>query len=266
MRKTTTRALRVTHPTPETLVPFALGAPDPATAQHVAACPACSAEVDRLREATALLRTPAILETQVETTQCLDESTIANFVEGALAPEAQAPVIEHLLTCARCRATVRSAGRLLVVGGVAMEAGGATPLRRGRRWSRWWVPLGVAAAATAILVLRPRSEPHDTSGLREPPLTSTEAPSPIAPRASVASADRLVWSSVPKVDLYRVRLYDGGGSLLWKIETADTSATLPDSVLLSPNRPYFWRVEAQTESNRWAASDLVEFRFTVRRQ
>ena len=85
MRKTTTRALRVTHPTPETLVPFALGAPDPATAQHVAACPACSAEVDRLREATALLRTPAILETQVETTQCLDESTIANFVEGALA-------------------------------------------------------------------------------------------------------------------------------------------------------------------------------------
>ena len=123
----------------------------------------------------------------------------------------------------------------------------------------------MAAAATVLLVLRPGTEQRETSGLREPPLTSTVAPSPVAPRASVASVDRLVWSSVPKVDLYRVRLYDGGGSLVWKTETADTSAALPDSVLLSPNRPYFWRVEAQTESNRWAASDLVEFRVTARR-
>jgi hypothetical protein len=71
--------------------------------------------------------------------------------------------------------------------------------------------------------------------------------------------DRLIWSSVPGAERYRLRLYDREGSVLWTIETADTSVALPDSVRLRPRVPYFWRVEAQAEWMRWAASDLVSF-------
>ncbi len=93
-------------------------------------------------------------------------------------------------------------------------------------------------------------------------MTSAAAPVPIAPRAVVAEVGRLIWSSVPKADLYRVRVYDGDGTVVWRLETVDTTAALPTTVLLSPEHAYFWRVEAQVESNRWAASDLVEFRLT----
>jgi hypothetical protein len=54
-------------------------------------------------------------------------------------------------------------------------------------------------------------------------------------------------------------LYDREGSVLWTVETADTSVALLDSVRLRPRVPYFWRVEAQAEWMRWAASDLVSF-------
>jgi hypothetical protein len=56
-----------------------------------------------------------------------------------------------------------------------------------------------------------------------------------------------------------LRLYDREGSTVWTVETGDTSVALPDSVRLQPRVPYFWRVEAQAEWMRWAASDLVSF-------
>lgn len=248
------RGWRLTCPTPESLVPHALGADGETIARHVAGCPTCRAEVEQLREAAGLLRMPASLERQIETPECLDELTIADFVDGHLTPEARAPVVAHLLTCARCRSVVRATGDLLADAALAPEAG--------RRAHRWRVPLGIAAAAALLLALWPRNgdERGSAPGLREPPLTSTVAPSLIAPRAAVTRVDALVWSSVPRVERYRLRLYDGEGSVLWTAETADTSVALPDSVVLSPGATYFWKVDAQTEWRRWAASDLVEFR------
>jgi hypothetical protein len=123
------------------------------------------------------------------------------------------------------------------------------------------MPVGLAAAATIALLLVPRGiDDGSTPGLREPTLTRTVAPRPISPRATVTRVDRLVWSSVPHAERYRLRLYDDQGSVVWRFETTDTFALFPDSVGLSPRGQYFWRVEAQTEWQRWAASDLVEFR------
>ena len=238
----------MTHPTPESLIPFALGTDDPATARHVEACATCQAEVERLQEGAGLLRGSASLERRIETPDCLDELVVADFVEGRLSPESRVPVVAHLLTCARCRSVVKATA--------------AAPTASERRWPRWSLPLGLAAAAALVLLLLPRGGgDNSTPGLREPTVTSTVAPVPIspAPGASVAQVDRLVWSSVPGADRYRLRLYDREGSTLWTVETADTSVGLPASVNLLPRVPYFWRVEAQAEWMRWAASDLVPF-------
>ena len=254
MREAIARARHLTCPAPESLVPFALGGGDHTIAQHVERCPTCRAEVERLREAADSLRMAASADRRIETPDCLEENAIADFVEGRLAPEARTPVVAHLLTCARCRSLVRATGRLLADPAL-------TPDVR-RPWRRWSVPLGLAAAAALVLAFWPSSGDHRSPPpeLREPPLTSTLAPSPIAPRASVGQVDRLVWSSVPHAERYRVRLYDSAGSAVWTVETADTSVALPDSVGLTPRATYFWKVEAQTEWRRWAASDLVEFR------
>src|SRR5712692_9448870 len=198
MYEATLRRGRVIHPAPETLVPLALGAADPTTARHVEGCATCRAEFARLREAAEVLRGPASLEHWIETPECLEELTIADFVDGRLTPEARAPVVAHLLTCARCRSVVRATGQLLADVAVAPEVRG--------RWRRWSLPLGLAAAAALLLFLWPRSiDDHgSTSGLREPTLTSTVAPVPITPRpgASVVQVDRLVWSSAPRAERY----------------------------------------------------------------
>jgi len=248
------RRRRVTHPAPEFLVPYALGAEDPATERHVADCATCRTEIERIQEAAGLLRGSVSLERRSETPACPDELVIADFVEGRLGPETRAPVVAHLLTCARCRSVVKATGRLAAETAVAVQA---PP----RSWRRWSVPLGAAAAAALLLLLVPRrGDDGSTPGLREPPLTNTVAPAPIAPRATVTRLDRFVWSSVPHAERYRLRLYDGAGTVAWRTETTDTFTVLPDSVALSPGVSYFWRVEGETEWRRWAASDLIEFR------
>ncbi len=246
-------------PPSEALVPYALGRRDPDAARHVAECPGCRAEVERLQEAAGLLWTPALLERRSETPDCLDEIAIADFVEGRLVLEARAHAVAHLLICGRCRASVRATGHLLADPTVATELGAVARGTRG--WRRWWVPVGLAAAATLLVVLRPWDVGREPA-LRDVPITSSVVPMPLAPRAAVFQVNQLIWSSVPKADLYRVRVYDGVGSVVWKTETADTTAMLPVTVVLSANRAYYWRVEAQAEANRWTASGLVEFHLT----
>ena len=243
----------VTCPAPEALVPLALGADDPLIARHVAGCPDCQLEMRRMRDSVAMLQGAAALERSEETPGCLDEAAVADFVEGRLDPEARRPIVSHLLTCARCRSVVRATGRLLADAGVATEI-------RPRRWRRWLLPLGLAAAAAVVLLIWPRTEETGLSPTPRGPAPGPSAgPALIAPRTSVERLDRFVWSSMPRVDRYRLRLYDAEGSLLWMIETADTIVALPDSVVLSPRGTYFWKVEAEIEWQRWAASDLVQF-------
>jgi len=254
------RRMTAPHPAPELLVPYALGAHDPATARHVEDCAICRAEVEALQEAGGLLRGTGVLDRRTETPECPDEFVIAEFVDGRLAPKGRAPVVAHLLTCARCRALVKAASDL--------AAHEVTPVGQAqRRRLRWTLPVGLAAAAVLVLLLLPRGHDDSLPGLREPTVTSTIAPSPItpAPGASVARVDSLVWSNVPGAERYRVRLYDREGSVLWSVETTDTSAALPDSLGLQLRVPYFWRIEAQAEWMRWTASDLVSFRITGRR-
>src|SRR5439155_1964443 len=97
MRRAMLRSGRVTHPAPESLIPYALSAGDPATARHVEGCPTCRAEVARFREAAGSLRASVSLERRTETAACLDELTIADFVMGRLGPETRGPVVSHLL-------------------------------------------------------------------------------------------------------------------------------------------------------------------------
>ena len=251
----------MTHPTPESLIPHALGGGDPATARHVEGCSTCRAEVARLRDAVGPLRASVSLERRSETAACLDELTIADLVVGRLGPETRGPVVAHLLSCARCRSVVQAAGRLLADAALAPELSGAARAATGRRWRRWSWPLGLAAAAALVLLLVPRhGDDGGAPGLRDTTQASAGAPVPIAPRGPVTRVERLIWSRVPRVERYRSRLYDNEGGVLWTAETADTAVALPASVVLAPRVTYFWKVEAQTEWRRWAASDLVEFR------
>jgi len=177
----------------------------------------------------------------------LDQDEVAAYVDGTLAANALTAVNAHLAGCADCRAEVAE---------VASTLGTAPGSRLVRRA---WIPAAVAAAL-ALLWVSPWSgwrmgEPTH----REEAVTTTVSPRPVGPRGAVDSTTAFVWSSVPYATTYRVRLYAADGSLLWEHEVADTVSAPPSSLRLRARAPYFWKVEAQTGFDRWAASDLVEF-------
>jgi hypothetical protein len=153
----------------------------------------------------------------------------------------------HVAECEACRAELIAVARLL---------------HERRRVRRWVYPAAIAAAAAvALLLLPPRFESPEPL-YREPPSATTAAPVSIAPVGSVGSVARLVWSSVPSADRYRVRLFTGDGSVLWENTTSDTSLVLPTAIRLTPRVAYFWNVEARTALARWAPSDLARFTVT----
>ena len=55
-------------------------------------------------------------------------------------------------------------------------------------------------------------------------------------------------------------MFDARGRVLYETQLADTVVILPDSVAVIPGQSHLWKVEARTGWDRWAASDLVEFR------
>ena len=171
---------------------------------------------------------------------------VAAYADRALAAAERARVDDHLAACAECRAEVVAVARL-------------SRSFQGRR--RWAIMLPLAAAAVLVLWLAPwqgRGE-HRDPVLREPAVTSTVAPTPIAPRGGVAALSALTWSSVPRADRYQVTLFAQDGAVLWETHTADTTVAVPDTVRLVSGVPHYWKVAARTEVGRWVASDLTSF-------
>lgn len=186
----------------------------------------------------------------------LEVDETAAYVDGGVTGAERARMEAHLAACADCRAEVADVHRIVRSGGTS----------RGRA-TRVWIP-AAAAAVLALMWAAPRAlrqlgEPQH----REEAVTMTVAPRPLIPVGSVDTVSALVWAAVPSANSYRVRVFDADGTLLWERETADTVAAVPDSILLTPQgfllvpqRSYYWRVEAQTGFDRWAASELTEFR------
>src|SRR2546427_305700 len=167
---------------------------------------------------------------------------VAAYVDRGLAAAERARVEEHLAACAECRAEVVAVARL-------------TRSLIGRR--RWAVMAPLAAAAVLVLWLAPWQ--HQRPVLREPAVTTTVAPTPIAPRGSVTALPALTWSSVPRADRYQVTLFDRDGLVLWETHTADTTVAVPDTVRLVSGAPHYWKVAARTDLGRWGASHPTSF-------
>ena len=199
------------------------------------------------------------------TPRCLDDETIAALVDGTLEdPAAKAAAVGHLEECSLCRAAVASVANALADPAVKREISALEG--RGRRRRVAWAMVPLAAAAALVVFVWRGSGINDggSSMMRDSTIAGAKAPTPLTPRDRVAGVTRFVWSSIPGVVRYRVRLYTGDGTVLWTKETADTVLAAPPVPLLTTRIPYFWMVEAEIEWRRWTSSALVEFRVGAR--
>ena len=195
-------------------------------------------------------------EIPIRTPDCLDVETIAALAEGSLPGGVRPEVLQHLAACVFCRRAVASVAEALVDQPVTHEI--EIIEGRANRWRRV-LRIGVPLAAAATVLLLLWSPARDSGALhRGGPLPGSR-PTPIGPRGTVESAQRLLWTSVAGSDRYRVTLFGAQGDVLYETGTGDTVVTLPDSVRLSSGQPYLWKVEARTAWDRWVTSDLVDF-------
>jgi hypothetical protein len=259
-------------PEPSDLLLYAMPMSDsrltPIVAQHVSQCASCRAIVADLRDVSELLQSPD--GEDVEPGDCLDDMTVAMVAEQGANVSERARVIAHLAACARCREQVASVARLLRAPAVVAE------IRRRdvsapsvARW-RHVAGAGALAALAASLVLmtgvgdrasvtRRSASAGNEPAHREQSVTTTVAPSVIAPVGAVAVADTFRWSGVPHADRYRLTLFDRDGTVVWETQATDTATIRPRSIAFEPSAAYLWKVEARTGWDRWVESDLIEF-------
>lgn len=262
-------------PAPPELLLLALQRPDDRasreTARHVDQCASCQATV--LGMCDVALALPSDDAGATDTGVCLDEMTVARIAEQGVDMAVRRDLISHLGACAQCRNQVVSVGRLLRNASVADEVGRneaptALPVTRRRQFASAGTLAALAAAAVAFMFAgsgdRGRVTPTptrvpETETHREQSVTTTAAPSPIAPLGSVAAADTFRWTSVPRADRYRLTLFDTEGTVVWEAEGSDTAMAPPASIVHDPGAAFLWKVEARTGWDRWVASELFEF-------
>ena len=191
------------------------------------------------------------------TSECLDAEIVAALADGSLDADARSRALRHLAGCALCRRAVASVSAAVADDPITHEIEIAEG-RHGWRGKvlRFTVPL--AAAAVLLLLLRSPAAEND-GGHRGGVGSGPHAPVPVSPVGPVAAVHVLVWTMVADADAYRVTLFDAEGRVAYEARATDTTAALPDSIVLVAGRPYLWKVEARTGFDRWATAALVEF-------
>ena len=198
-------------------------------------------------------------ETPIAKPDCLDEYTVAALADGTLDADARGRALEHVATCALCRRAIASVAAALADGPITHEIE-IVEGRRRRRGPVLRIAVPLAAAATVLLLLW--SPADDRSSVHRGPPPPPPATTPIlrSPVGAVAAVNDLRWSHVAGADRYRVTVFDPTGGVVFATEASDTVALFPDSIALVPGASYLWKVDARTGFDRWAASELAEFR------
>ena len=206
-----------------------------------------------------------VLDTRVRsetpTPDCLQDDMIAALADGSLAPDLRTSILPHVASCPLCRSAVASVARALSNPVVARELSVAPHARR-----RYRIAVPLAAAAVLLLLLVSPGDDRSSAHRGPPPPPPATTPVPRSPVGTVASVRDLRWSPVVGADRYRITLFDATGNVVYATETSDTIVAFPDSIAFVPSAVYLWKVDARNGFDRWATSELVEFRVAEARR
>ena len=174
---------------------------------------------------------------------------LAAYLDRRLDSSARAEVEAHVAWCDECRAELREVSAIL--------HGDFVKPRRRRAWIG---PAVAAAAAIVLLVAYPRgpSSPDEEPAHRDVPGALDLAPVLTSPAQDVEGPDTRIlrWTRVERADRYRVTVFDGAGTVVWRTETPDTTVSVPDTAGVIAGTPYLWRVDARVGTDRWIQSNL----------
>jgi hypothetical protein len=194
----------------------------------------------------------------MRTEDCLDEAALVALAWGDTDHRTSTD-IDHVAGCEYCRRRLSDIVRLAADPTIKQEIEALEPPRRitTHRFMRRTVIFGTLAAAAAIVVLvSPFQSMRNRELRREAGNTSAVAPRIISSAELRSRNEPLRWTSAPHADLYRVRIWNQNGDVVWSTETTDTLVSVPG--VIQTGVRYMWLVDARTAWDRWVPSDLVE--------
>ena len=182
----------------------------------------------------------------------LGPEDLAGFLDRSLDSEGRLRVETHLDSCSICRAELVDVVRLSDGFRSSVQDMAQAHQERPRRRLFGSLALGGALAASlaALVLLGPtrRGSSLPIQPVRAPTTGEGRARIDVLTPPGLVRSDSLVftWRGVG-ADVYRFTLLSEDGEPLWALDTPDTSQSLPPSVALTPNRDYWWRVDATAE-------------------
>ena len=175
---------------------------------------------------------------------------LEQIVTGAGSETERLALLEHVLRCPTC-------GPELDLLRAASE--GARAAERRMPATRWLAIAAVAILTVGIgtLVLRGRSSAPAADVMRGHP----KALSLVEPEVGdhIAAPVRVTWHAINGATTYRVELLSTNGELLAGWNTPDTTAAIPDSAQLAPDRQYDVWVRATLADRTEVSSSIVRF-------
>lgn len=246
-------AITMKCPSPDDLMMAALGRTEAQSiSDHIAGCASCSDRVNAIRESIGSLHAGS----RDPGTDHVSDDAIALLADGDTARLGDED-LAHVADCASCRARLVMLSQALDDDIVQAELRSLEPrlaLNRSSRIPLRYVSGLAAAAAAAIVLLGPVRERTTQPTHREAAITTTAAPRIMSPTELSSPADSLRWTTLAQADLYRVRVWDSEGTLVWTADTRDTTIAIPADI--RPGVQYLWELKARTGWDRWVASDL----------
>ncbi|HMI59179.1 MAG TPA: hypothetical protein VK511_14080 [Gemmatimonadaceae bacterium] len=175
---------------------------------------------------------------------------LEQLVSGAGSEADRLALLEHVLRCPTCRPELDL---------LRAASEGARAAERRMPATRW---LALAAMAILVvglgaLVLRGRGVTPPADVMRG----NRAAMSLIEPAVGdrVAAPVRITWHAIEGATTYRVELLSTSGELVANWNTADTSATIPDSAHVRANDQYDVWVRATLADRTEVSSPIVRF-------
>lgn len=83
------------------------------------------------------------------------------------------------------------------------------------------------------------------------------------PRETLYALPIFIWQPVPNAATYNLQVVDGNGTVVFAMTTADTTVSVPQSLVLAYGVSYRWWVRAQTRAGVTITSPLIPFELSA---
>ena len=266
---------------------------------HIAQCPSCKQLYQNLLKLDMAIKTNTLLNVPKIDKTCLDELTIAAYVDNSLPGKEKDKADKHLRSCEHCLHQIVSLRRTIqelqtaklenVPDAILVQTKQMIPeeIKGIRRWknlideylaranelfnqkySLRWVGYAMSVLLIVFVI---------SSSLIESNFNSTNIPvveirgehkiiqnrlELFAPESgAIIRNNRIsfIWKRLTNAEEYHFVLSNNVGDLIWETNIKRNIVKLPDNILLINNNEYFWKVEAILTTDHIISSPVSIF-------